>query len=95
MSQTRTKLEYECECGMDWGGCSRKNVFLEVVDNSTDYNMLMHIHHFGEDDEHVTNLGGWNDEQYSKLIKFITGKESTESEWTEKEKELFKQEHGW
>ena len=93
MSQTRLKLEYECECGMDWGSCSRKNVFLEVVDNSTDHNFLMHIHHLGEKDEHVTNLGSWTDEQYALLSRFLIGNYQNLT-WTEREKELFNQTHG-
>lgn len=56
--------------------------------------MLVHIHHEGQDDQHSTDIGSYNDKAYVMLRKFING-DYENSKFTENEHKVFKSHYDW
>lgn len=93
MSKNRFKVEYECDCGIDYGSCGRKSVYLFEYNCSIDIGSLVHIHHINEKDCYVESLGSLTDNQQNALIKVLTTNEV--GKWTDDEVLKFKEARGF
>lgn len=93
MSNSVYKVEYECDCGVNYGSCGAKCAIILVQNNTTDIYSIYHTdgHKYSDNREPKTTRGGLNcfeDEYLKALEKVINLKETNSYTLTEKEKEV-------
>lgn len=94
MSTSIYKVEYECDCGVDYGGCGAKCAVILKSHNSCDVYTLYHTdghRYLGNDKEPKTTRGGldcFGDNYLSALDKAIHLKEHNGQTLTEQERNV-------
>lgn len=94
MSTSVYKVEYECDCGIDYGSCEAKCAIILKSQNSCDIYTLYHTdghRYLGNDKEPKTEKGGlecFGDNYISALIKLLALKDSNEEILTDNEKKI-------
>lgn len=94
MSTSIYKVEYECDCGVDYGSCGAKCAVILKSNNSCDVYTLYHTDghmYLGNDKEPKTTQGGldcFGDNYLSALSKAINMKDSNGIELTDKERDV-------
>ncbi len=61
MGFNRYKITYECDCGIDWGSCGRRNFFLYGYLRSCDIGTIMHVQHADDEDPIIETYGSFTD----------------------------------
>lgn len=94
MSTSIYKVEYKCDCGVDYGDCGAKCAVILKSNNSCDVYTLYHTdshEYLGNDKEPKTEAGGlesFGDNYLSALSKAINMKDHNGQELTEQEKKV-------
>lgn len=93
MSNSIYKVEYECDCGVNYGSCGAKCAVILVKNNTTDIYSLYHTdaHKYSDNREPKTTRGGlqcFEEEYLAALEKAIKLKETNGQTLTEKEKSV-------
>lgn len=71
MSTLYKKVEYECDCGQDYGNCEKTGKFIIKYEGVSDLNIL---YFKGHPDDEVRELGVFTDKQLDALGKLLTSK---------------------
>lgn len=93
MSKIRFKVEYKCDCGIDYGSCDRKSMYLYEYNCSCDIGTLVHYSHYEDEKSKPEYIGAFTDNQMSALIDVLTKKEG--DRWTEQDHEILKEARQW
>jgi len=94
MSTSIYKVEYLCDCGVDYGSCNAKCAVILKSQNSCDVYTLYHTDghkYLGNDKEPKTERGGldcFGDEYLSALSKAINMNDSNGVTLTEEERKV-------
>lgn len=93
MSKNRYKVEYTCDCGVDYGSCGRKSVYLFEYNCSIDLGTLVHHSHCEDPKSKPEYMGVLSDNQIAALIEVLTG--GKEGPWTKEDHDKLKECRGW
>lgn len=93
MSTSIYKVEYECDCGIDYGNCGAKCAVILKSQNSCDVYTLYHTdsHYYKGNSNPITTQGGldcFGDAYLYALRKALDCNESNGSTLTEAEREV-------
>lgn len=94
MSKSIYKVEYECDCGVDFGSCEAKCAVILELETSCDIYTLYHTdshRHLGNDKEPKTTKGGlscFGDNYLNALGKAINLKDTNRHTLTDLERNV-------
>jgi len=71
MGVNRYRVEYQCDCGCDYGNCDKHNIFILESYRSVDVYSLYHKHH-KEENSKFEKLLTFTDNGYDALLKILS-----------------------
>ena len=77
MGSSAVKLIYTCDCGCDYGGCDRKNMFVFVNNRSVDTFDIHHQFHMDDEKSKLEHIFTLTDNSLSALIDILTERNKT------------------